>query len=511
MICFGNVPASAVLPIFFGSYGKTNGESITLTGLAVTDIEIYKGTSMTQRSSDAGYTLIDTDGIDVDAITGIHGFSLDLGDNTDSGFYAAGSFYTVVVSAVTIDGQTVNFIAATFRIVAAEGIVGTPKADVSALGGVAQSLTDLKDFADDGYDPATNKVQGVVLTDTLTTYTGNTLQTGDGFARLGAPAGASVSADVAAVKVDTAAILVDTGTTLDARIPAALVGGRIDSSVGAMAAAVVTAGSIAADAITDAKVASDVTIASVTGAVGSVTAAVTVGANNDKTGYGLSAAAVQAIWDALTSALTTVGSIGKLIVDNLNATISSRASQTSVDTVDDFLDTEMAATLAAVDTEVAAIKTVTDALPNAGALTSLATQASVNTIDDFLDTEVAAIKAKTDQLTFTVANTVDANLEAVDGSGTGVDKLAAHLPSVLKVVIGAGSSTTSIVLNSSTGINGGAPSATNDFYNGRVLVFTSGALAGQATSVADYVGSTVTLTVVVLTSAPSAADTAVIV
>ncbi len=39
--------------------------------------------------------------------------------------------------------------------------------------------------------------------DTLTTYTGNTPQTGDGFARLGAPAGASVSADIAAVKSDT--------------------------------------------------------------------------------------------------------------------------------------------------------------------------------------------------------------------------------------------------------------------------------------------------------------------
>jgi len=39
--------------------------------------------------------------------------------------------------------------------------------------------------------------------------------------------------DVANVKVDTAAILVDTGTTLDGRIPAALVGGRMDSDVGA--------------------------------------------------------------------------------------------------------------------------------------------------------------------------------------------------------------------------------------------------------------------------------------
>jgi hypothetical protein len=45
---------------------------------------------------------------------------------------------------------------------------------------------------------------------TVTTLTGHTAQTGDAFARLGAPAGASVSADVAAIKAQTAAIEVDT-------------------------------------------------------------------------------------------------------------------------------------------------------------------------------------------------------------------------------------------------------------------------------------------------------------
>jgi len=47
---------------------------------------------------------------------------------------------------------------------------------------------------------------------TIDTYTGNTKQTGDNYTRLGAPVGASVSADVAAAKADTAAILLDTGT-----------------------------------------------------------------------------------------------------------------------------------------------------------------------------------------------------------------------------------------------------------------------------------------------------------
>lgn len=57
--------------------------------------------------------------------------------------------------------------------------------DIVKLRGDAQSAIDLKDFVDAGYDPSTNKVQGVLLTDTVTTYTGNTPQTGDSFARIG--------------------------------------------------------------------------------------------------------------------------------------------------------------------------------------------------------------------------------------------------------------------------------------------------------------------------------------
>lgn len=137
MINWGTVPLGAVLPFPFSTYGKTNGESITLTGLATTDIEVYKGTTVTQRASDAGYALIDTDGIDIDGTTGIHGFSVDTGDNTDAGFFVAGSFYYVVVSAVTVDSQTVNFIAGTFSLRATESVAGVIEADVTHFGGTA--------------------------------------------------------------------------------------------------------------------------------------------------------------------------------------------------------------------------------------------------------------------------------------------------------------------------------------------------------------------------------------
>jgi len=109
-------------------------------------------------------------------------------------------------------------------------VAGVPEVDLTHIGGDAQSQIDLKDFADAGYDPVTNKVQGLVLADTLTTYTGNTPQTGDSFARLGAPAGLSVSADVAAIQADT--------NDIQTRIPAALSGGLMSCDVTAVSASV---------------------------------------------------------------------------------------------------------------------------------------------------------------------------------------------------------------------------------------------------------------------------------
>lgn len=50
----------------------------------------------------------------------------------------------------------------------------------------------------------------------------------------------------------------------------------------------------------------------------------TVSTVSDKTGYSLSSAGIQAIWDALSSALTTAGSIGKRLVDYLTGDIFAR-------------------------------------------------------------------------------------------------------------------------------------------------------------------------------------------
>lgn len=104
------------------------------------------------------------------------------------------------------------------------------------------------------------KVAGVVLTDTLTTYTGNTVQTGDSFSQLGAPAGASVSVDIAAIKAETATIVGQTGTTgvklaadsVDAAAVAATGAAEIAAAVGALTIAELAAIPSATPALKDA-------------------------------------------------------------------------------------------------------------------------------------------------------------------------------------------------------------------------------------------------------------------
>lgn len=637
----GIVQPGTTLYIPFHTYDSNDpSASVTLTGLATTDIEIYKDGSVTQRASDNGYTLLDTDGIDFDGVTGIHGLSINLADNSTAGFYAAGSQYWVVVSSVTIDAATVNFILCTFRIGYPNALFNTTIATLSsqtsftltagpaeddALNGCVVCIHDVASAVQMGYavvSDYTGSTKTVTLaagttftaaaTDNIAIYPPTNLHLIAGSAvstssaqlgvnvvnaagtawGSGAITAASIASDaitaakIAAGAIDAATfaadvdaeilsylvddatridasalntatgtsipdILTDTSTTLQgeldgiqadtediqSRLPASLVSGRIDASVGAMAANVVTASAIADGAIDRATFAADTglqTIRSNTAQAGAGTT-ITLDAsasavddfyNNSYvfltggTGVGqarfisdyvgstkvatvnaawatnpdntstfailpfstipgasapTAAEVADAVWDEDATAHQTQGTFGQAIGDpgsdsdtiwalantNLNATISSRASQTSLDTVDDFLDTEIAAIKAKTDNlpsdpaDASDIAAAFAALPTAGdivdaiwdealadhqdagsvgealgdassagdpwntalpgsygsgtagkiigdninaTISSRASQASLDTVDDFLDTEIAAIKAKTDNL-----------------------------------------------------------------------------------------------------------------
>jgi hypothetical protein len=502
------VPAGDVLPIFFDTFDGGTGASITMTGLAVTDIEIYKDGSTTQRASDAGYTLLDTDGIDFDSLTGIHGFSIDTGDNTDAGFYTVGAWFHVVVSAVTVDAQTVSFVAAAFRIMAAEGVAGVPDVNathwndtavttppavnVTQLSGDSTAADNAEAFFDGtGYAGTNNVIP------TVTTLTGHTAQTGDAYARLGAPAGASVSADIAAVKAETATIVADTaelqtdwanGGRLDLILDTAAAGGDAASfgivHEGTAQSATGTTLVLASGAAfaNDELIGATILITGGTGVGQARTITDYVGSTDTATVdtwtttpsgtitykvFGTppaSATSVPAVnvtqWLGTACATPTTAGVPEVDVTHCSGSAQATiATQASVNTIDDFLDTEVAAILAAVDTEVAAILADTNelqtdwadggrldllldgassagdpwgtALPGAygagtagkiigdninATISSRASQTSVDTVDDLLDTEVAAIK--------TVVDSILVDTAEIGAAGAGLTALA---------------------------------------------------------------------------------------
>jgi hypothetical protein len=191
------------------------------------------------------------------------------------------------------------------------------------------------------------------------------------------------------------------------------------------------------------------------------------------------------------------------------------------------LGADLATVAGYLDTEVAAIKAKTDNLPSDPADASVVAGliAALETKVDTIDTLADAIKAKTDALPSDPADAsvvagliaaLEAKVDIVDGVADAVkvvtDALgaaaAARLAlSALGIIGGAAAAGTL----STTEITTNLTEATDDHYNGRAIVFTSGALAGQASAVTDYVGATKKLVVVALTEAPANGDTFVLV
>lgn len=131
--------------------------------------------------------------------------------------YPAGS-YEIAITASAANGFATNNTYAVFCTLAIDsqnptGFVGSfdlkpVESNLIRIGDVAQSATDLKNFADAGYDPATNKVQGVVLCDTTTT---NTDMIGtNGANTITPPTVSEIRTEMDTNSVDLNAILADT-------------------------------------------------------------------------------------------------------------------------------------------------------------------------------------------------------------------------------------------------------------------------------------------------------------
>lgn len=145
-------------------------------------------------------------------------------------------------------------------------------------------------------------------------------------------------------------------------------------------------------------------VGSVTGAVGSVTG--NVGGN---------------VTGSVGSIATGGIAATSFAAGAINATAIAADAITAAKVAAD-VTTEIQSGLATA-ASIAALNNLSQAdIRTAVGLASANLDTQLTAIDDYLDTEVAAIKAKTDQLTFTVANQVDSNIQYVNDvavTGTG--------------------------------------------------------------------------------------------
>lgn len=314
---------------------QASGAPTTLAGTP--KVRVYKNGSTTE-SSDITPT------VDFDSRTGLNLAAIDL--TGDSGFYATGQDYNIVITAGTVNSvSVVGYVVGAFSIlhrsplrpatagrtlvVDANGLADANTVKLGPTGaGTAQTARDIGasvllssgtgtgqlDFTSgvtkanatqwlSGTIPAVN-VTGVPKVDVFDWLgAGAPANTGDAFARLGAPVGVSISADIAEVEGETDTILTNTtGITFT-------IANQVDVNVvdwkGAAAPAMTGDAFARLGAPTGASIAVD--IQEIETETDTLLAGVTVTTNNDKTGYSLTGNTAQTgdVYNLLTVAAQT--------------------------------------------------------------------------------------------------------------------------------------------------------------------------------------------------------------
>jgi len=355
----GDFDTSAVIYGKFTTYRPSTGAAYDLAGTPA--LSVYKDNGTTQSTT--GVTLT----ANFDGVTGLNHFAIDT--SADGTFYSAGSFFDIVITTGTVDSvSVVGTVVGSFTLRKNSALKPTTAGralDVSA-GGEAGI-----DWANIGSPTTTVNLSGTSTLALQPTTAGRTIdvastgEVGLDFSNVYLPDGPTIALGI--VERGTAQSV--TSTTLVGR----------------------------AAATND-----------------SIKAGMTILAYGSTQGY----------WQSV-------------VIDSVSGdtfTIAAWPITTPSGTITyHILGTPQSSSTVPVDARVVSMNTdvITGTAVAASAVTEiqngLATQASVDVIDDFLDTEIAAIKAKTDSLTFTQSGHVDANVQRINdviitGDGSAGDK-----------------------------------------------------------------------------------------
>lgn len=203
-------------------------------------------------------------------------------------------------------------------------------------------------------------------------------------------------------------------------------------------------------------------------AITATTGQVTVGTNNDKTGYSIS------------GTLTTL--------DALDTAQDSQHAQTQTD-IANLNDPTAAAIADAVWDENKSGHSTADTFGK------IAQDIETNTNN--IETDTQDIQGRIPASL--VGGKIDSNVGAISGDTAAADNLEAAMDSVV-----TGQAVTGTL--STTQMSTNLTEATDDHYIGRLITFKTGSLTGQQTNVTDYDGATKMLTFTALTEAPGNGD-----
>lgn len=535
-IYLGDFAAGSVIYVPFHTFNAAGG-SVTITGLAVTDIEIYKNGSTTQRASDAGYTLLDTDGIDFDGLTGIHGFSVNTGDNTDSGFYSSGADYWIVVSAITVDSQTVSFVAATFSIenrcalrpttagrtldITSGGNAGIDLDNIALTNGCGPfgiqasgtlSGTHSATTADLGTNAPATDIAGMTLTIPsrgfarfITSY-----NTGTGVATFDSTSASLTNGDqwyLIATPTVSSSLPIASNVVQANGVAVTSSSGRMEVNTTHAAgtawnSGAITASTLASDTITAAKVASDVTTEIQSGLA-------TASSISTLTGYvDTEVAAIKAVTDKLDTALELDGAVYRYTTNALENGPSGGGG-TADWTADErtairsILGIPGSGTTPA-DPSAGILDTIRDAVAGVQSDTNdIQTRLPAALVSGRIDASVGAMAAN---VMTAAAAAADLTTELQSGLATStalatVDAIVDTL--VSGVITGAAATGTLSTTQATSDLTGYA----NDQLIGRVIIWLSGNCAGEASTIEDYASAGGLLTFTALTTAPANGDT----
>lgn len=103
----------ATVALYFTTHAADGSPVAPSSAFEAADVKLFKNGSDVERTSNSGWTMTSP----FNAITGLHRLLIDLSDNTDAGFYAAGATYAAVLNPdETVDGLSVVKVIGEFSI-----------------------------------------------------------------------------------------------------------------------------------------------------------------------------------------------------------------------------------------------------------------------------------------------------------------------------------------------------------------------------------------------------------